>query len=41
MWTPKNKINKQTKLKQTHRHTEWTAGCQTGGVWGNWVKDMS
>ena len=29
MWNLKNKINEQTKLKQTHR--QWTDSCQRGG----------
>ena len=30
MWNLKNKINEQTKLKQTHRYREETDGCQRG-----------
>ena len=33
MWNLKNKINEQTKLKQTH--WEQTDGCHGGGVFGN------
>ena len=40
MWNLKNKINEQTKLKQTHSNTEQTDGCQGGGVWGDWVKHV-
>ena len=35
MWNLKNKLNEQTKLKQTHRYREQTHGCQReGGVGG-------
>ena len=30
MWNLKNKINEQTKWKQTHRHREQTGDCQMG-----------
>ena len=33
-WNPKNKINEQTKLKQTHRHREPIDGCQSQGQVG-------
>ena len=31
MWTLKNKINKQTKLKQAYGQREQTDGCEMGG----------
>ena len=34
MWNLKNKINEQTKQKQTHRHKEQTEGGQPGEGWG-------
>ena len=34
LWNLKNKINEQTKQKQTHRYREQTDGCQMGGGLG-------
>ena len=34
MWNLKNKINEQTKQKQTHGHREQTDDCQRGGGLG-------
>ena len=34
MWNLKNKENKQTKQKKTHRHREQTVGCQMWAVRG-------
>ena len=35
MWNLRNKINEQTKQKQTHRYREKTGDCQMGsGVGG-------
>ena len=34
MWNLKNKMNEQTKQKQTHRHREQTEGCRWEGDWG-------
>ena len=31
MWNLKNKINEQTKQKQTHRYRDQIDGCQVGG----------
>ena len=39
MWNLKNKLNKQTKLKQTHRHRERTDGCR-GGDWMKKAKGL-
>ena len=37
LWNPKNKMNEQGEVKQTHRYREHFAGCQMG--WGGgWVK---
>ena len=33
MWNPKNKINEQTKQKQTHRQKEQTDGFQMERGW--------
>ena len=33
MWNLKNKINEQTKQKQTHTSREQTVGCQIVGGW--------
>ena len=30
VWNLKNRINKQTEQKQTHRHREHFDGCQIG-----------
>lgn len=38
MWNLKNKINGQTKWKQTHRYGGQTDGCQTGGRLGDGVE---
>ena len=35
IWNLKNKINKQTKLKQNHRYRKQTDGCQR-----EWVKKV-
>ena len=40
MWNLINKMNEQTKLKQTHRYREQTGGCQRGGGLGDWVKTV-
>lgn len=34
-WNLKKNINKQTKLKQTHRHRERAGVCQTGAGRGD------
>ena len=34
MWNLENKINEQTKLKETHRYRERTGGCQREGSQG-------
>ena len=38
MWNLKNKINEQTKQKQTPKYTEQTDGSQMGKELGDWVK---
>ena len=38
MWNLKNKINEQTKLKQTHRYREETDGCQREGLLKDWLE---
>ena len=38
MWNLNNKINEQTKLKQTHRYREWTGGWQRGGGCRDWKR---
>ena len=40
MESKKDKINQQTKQKQTHRYREKTDGCQMEGGLGNWVKNV-
>ena len=39
-WNLKNKVNEQTKQKQTYRCREPTAGCYRGGVLGGWVVEV-
>ena len=41
MWILKNKVNEETKQKQTHRYTEQTDGCQMGAGLGDWVKKVT
>ena len=41
MWNLKNKINEQTKLKQTHRYRQRTDGSHRGrnlGEKDEWIK---
>ena len=38
VWNLKNKINEETKWKQTHKYREQTDGCQMEGGLGNRVK---
>ena len=40
MWNLKNKISKQTKLKQTHRYREQTTDSHRGGGLGGWVRGL-
>ena len=40
MWNLKNKINEQTKQKQTYRYREQTGGCQMGGMREDWMKKV-
>ena len=41
MWNLKNKINEQSKWKQTHRYGEQTGDCQLkGGLLGDWMKNV-
>ena len=40
MWNLKNKINEQTKLKQTYRHKLQTGGFQRRGALRDWVKEV-
>ena len=39
MWYVKNKVNEQTKQKQTHRCRGQAGGCKGGDV-GDWVKKV-
>lgn len=37
----KNKTNEQSnKQKQIHKYKEQTGGCQNGGGWGTWAKQV-
>ena len=40
MWNLKNKINEQTKYKQTYRYREQTDDCQRGGDVRDWVRKL-
>ena len=40
MWNLKNKINKQTKQRHTHRYKEQTDGCHMEGSWGAELKKV-
>ena len=40
MWNLKNKINTQTKQKQTHRQRKQVNGCQRGGRLGDLMKKV-
>ena len=39
IWNLKNRSNKQTKQKQTHRYKKQTDGYQRGRGWGMGEKD--
>ena len=40
MWNLKNRINEETKQKQTHRYREETDGCQMEGGLGACLKKV-
>ena len=41
MWHLRNKkMEKKPKLKQTYKIREQTGGCQRGGRWRSWVKQV-
>ena len=40
MWNLKNKINEQTKQKQTHRYRGQTDVCQRVGSWQVGMKEV-
>ena len=40
MWNLKNKINEQTKLKQSHSRREETGFARGVRVLGDWVKEV-